>query len=360
MKRMDEIDKKLKFSDVESGVELDLYSIPGESFTLAGIKFYGEEGFLRMPPEAAERVSDDVAVLNHHTTGGRVLFSTDSSVLEIRVTYDYLSRLRNIELSSLGFTLIERIGGVRKYIKIMPPDYNHNTGYVFSVDLEGEGMRDYILYFPVVGRVRTLTVGLSRGSSVKPLNLYTDPPIVYYGSSITQGFCAGRGDNTYEAFIEKWCERDFVNLGFSGSGRGEDAMIEYLSGLDCSIFVSDYNHSGIDLDIFRSQHPKLYREFRKTHPTTPIILLSKTCMYVGLDNIEEHERACTQEKIILDTYNMARASGDENVYFISGVGMLDMLSPTDRMSAMNDSDHPNELGFYIMAKKIYEVIKELL
>ncbi len=360
MKRMDEIDKKLKFNDIASGESLDLYDIPNDSFALAGIKFYGEEGFLRMPPEAAERVSEDVAVLNHHTTGGRLLFSTDSSVIEIRVGYDYLSRLRNIELSSLGFVLIERKDDVREYVKIMPPNYNNDTSYVFSVELPGDRMRDYVLYFPIVGRVRTLTVGLTAGSTVKPLNLYTTPPIVYYGSSITQGFCAGRGDNTYEAFIEKWCERDFINLGFSGSGRGEDAMIEYLSGLDCSIFVSDYNHSGIDLDIFRTQHPKLYREFRRTHPTTPIIILSKTCMYVSLDTIDEHERASEQEKIIYDTYLKAKESGDENVYFISGVGMLDMLSPTDRMSAMNDSDHPNELGFYIMAKKIYEVIKDLL
>ena len=360
MKRMDEIDKKLSFTDSESKDNLDFYDIPNASFTLTGVKFYGEEGFLRMPPEVAAAVSDDVAVLNHHTTGGRLLFSTDSSTLEIRVTYDYLSRLRNIELSSLGFVLIERCGGVRKYIKIMPPDFNHNTGYVFSVELEGGTMRDYILYFPIVGRIRTLAIGLSAGSSVKPLDLYKDPPIVYYGSSICQGFCAGRPDNTYEAFIEKWCERDFVNLGFSGSGRGEDAMIEYLASLDCSIFVSDYNHSGIDLDIFRTQHPKLYREFRKTHPDTPIIILSKTCMYVGLDNLEENERACEQEKIIYDTYLKARESGDENVYFISGVGMLDELSPTDRMGAMNDSDHPNELGFYIMARKIYSVIKDLL
>lgn len=360
MKRMDEIDKKLKFNDSESKEKLDYYKIPNPAFALAGIGYYEGQGFLRMPPEVAERVSDDVAVLNHHTTGGRILFSTDSSVVEIRVSYDYLSRLRNIELASLGFVLIERCGKVRKYIKIMPPDYNHNTGYVFSVDLEGSGMRDYILYFPVVGRVGELTVGLSAGACVKPLNLYTDAPIVYYGSSITQGFCAGRPDNTYEAFIEKWCERDFVNLGFSGSGRGEDEMIEYLATLDCSIFVSDYNHSGIDLDIFRRQHPKLYREFRKTHPETPIIILSKTCMYVGLDNIDEHERASAQEKIIYDTYRMARDSGDKNVYFLSGVEMLDCLSPTDRMSAMNDSDHPNELGFYIMAKKIYSVMKDLL
>ena len=49
MKRMDEIDKKLSFTDSESRDKLDFYDIPNASFTLTGVKFYGEEGFLRMP-----------------------------------------------------------------------------------------------------------------------------------------------------------------------------------------------------------------------------------------------------------------------------------------------------------------------
>ena len=359
MEGFEKIDPKFKFNDKAADGAMDYYAIPDPAFEMRGIGFYGAEGFLRMPKEVGESVSPEVAVLNHHTSGGRLLFSTDSSVLEISVTYDYLSRLRNIELSALGFVLIERCGSERRYIKIMPPDYKDDTGYTFSVELEG-GMRDYILYFPVVGRVRTLTVGLTHGSEVRPLKIYDGAPIYYYGSSISQGFCAGRADNTYEAFIEKWSERDFVNLGFSGSGKGEDAMIEYLCSVDASAFVCDFNHSGMDLELFKKQHRRLYERFRATPPTTPILILSKTCMYVGLDNIEEHERACTQEKIIYDTYLMAKESGDENVYFISGVGMLSELSPTDRMSAMNDSDHPNELGFYIMAKKIYEVLKNVI
>lgn len=353
------IDPKFNFMDIRAVGELEYYTIPHPSFNMKGIGFYGEEGFLRMPKEVGESVSDAVAVLNHHTSGGRLLFSTDSDAIEINITYDYLSRLRNVELSALGFTLIERRGNERRYIKIMPPDFNNDTGYTSSVKLPG-GMRDYILYFPIAGRIRTFNIGLRKGCTVRPLEIYEGKPIVYYGSSITQGFCAGRADNTYEAFIEKWNERDFINLGFSGSGKGEDAMIEYLSSLDVSAFVCDFNHSGMDLDVFEKQHKRLYERFRATHPKTPIIILSKTCIYVSNENIEEHERAFKQEKIIKQTYLDALAAGDKNVYFISGVDMLSELSATDRMSATNDSDHPNELGFYIMAKKIYKVLDSVL
>ena len=243
----------------------------------------------------------------------------------------------------------------------MPPKHTDSDGYDFIVNVcdapdapaPGE-IRSYILYFPICQRVRELYVELERGAAVERVDKYNTPPILYYGSSITQGFCAGRADNTYEAFIEKWSEIDFVNLGFSGNGKGEDRMIEYLAGLDCSVFVCDYNHSGIDLDYFATQHPKLYREFRRTHPTVPILFLTKTCIYTDTKNIDKVKRAADQEKIIYKTYSDALAAGDNNVYFLSGLEMLDGLTATDRMSAANDSDHPNELGFYIMAKKISE------
>ena len=353
MKKHEEIDANFKYEKAEHSDSLVYYDIPNPAFTLVGVNFSEENGFTRLPIADAKRVSEDVEILAYHTSGGRLLFKTDSKKLEIRVSYPYLTKLRNLELAASGFVLIERRGDERRYIKIMPPDWNADTGYSFTVDLEG-GMREYILYFPICTRVRTLSIGLDEGAAVMPLNIYTGLPILYYGSSITQGFCAGRPDNTYEAFIEKWSEVDFINLGFSGSGRGEDAMIEYLSGIDCRIFVCDYNHSGVNLDYFAEQHPKLYREFRRTHPNTPILFLTKTCVFTSYGNIESHERAAAQEKIIEKTYKDALASGDENVYFLSGVAMFDEFSATDRMSLVNDSDHPNELGFYVMAKKIYD------
>lgn len=364
MKTMSEIDKKFAYGDKFPG-KTDLYRIPDGHFSLFGVRYYEGEGFLRLPPDVAAEVSDNVEILAHHTSGGRLFFRTDSRYIGIRVRYKYMTKLSNLELSASGFVLIEERGDVRRYVKIMPPKHTDDDGYDFIVDTcdaadspEG-GIRSYILYFPTVQRVGELFVELERGAHVESVDKYDSLPILYYGSSITQGLCAGRADNTYEAFIEKWSGVDFVNLGFSGNGKGEDRMIEYLCTLPCRAFVCDYNHSGIDLDYFAIQHPKLYREFRRTHPETPILLLTKTWIYTDIEHIELVRRAEEQEKIIYKTYTDARARGDENVYFLSGVEMLSELSHTDRMSAANDSDHPNELGFYLMAKKIYEKLSSI-
>ena len=62
-------------------------------------------------------------------------------------------------------------------------------------------------------------------------------------------------------------------------------------------------------------------------------------------------------KWILKTYENALAKGDKNVYFIDG-GTL--FGDEDRTLCTLDTIHPNDLGFYRMAKRIYPIIKDIL
>ena len=50
------------------------------------------------------------------------------------------------------------------------------------------------------------------------------PPVVYYGSSITQGACASRPGNAYQNVIARRMNLDFINLGFSGNGRATEGQ----------------------------------------------------------------------------------------------------------------------------------------
>ena len=55
-------------------------------------------------------------------------------------------------------------------------------------------------------------------------------------------------------------------------------------------------------------------------------------------------------------YKKALAEGDKNVYFINGKTFFGK----DLYSCTVDSIHPNDLGFYFMAKKLIPVIKKAL
>lgn len=348
MKNIAEIDKKFDLKEqISTDNGLDYYRIPDPNFALYGVFLDEKEGFLRIPMEVAENVSDGVANLTRETSGGRIRFSTNSSVFQLRVEYERLWPMAHMTLVGQGgFCLFEERETDRKYVKILPPSFADETGgYTAAVHLQGGKMRNYILYFPLYNPVKGVTIGLSKGAKVGKGKPYKDvKPIVYYGSSITQGGCASRSDNSYQAWIEKWNNIDFVNLGFSGNGKGEDAMVDYLISLDASLLVCDYNHSGVPLEWLKKTHFRLYERYRAAHPETPILIMTKTNLWEDNDYAE-------RVKIIYSTYRKARARGDKKVFFLSGKSMWN--SP-DRVSFAIDGDHPNDLGFYVMAKKIYK------
>ena len=61
--------------------------------------------------------------------------------------------------------------------------------------------------------------------------------------------------------------------------------------------------------------------------------------------------------MILDTYNNALLAGDKNVYFVDGETYF---GDEDRTLCTVDTTHPNDLGFYRMAKAILPTVKAAL
>lgn len=118
-------------------------------------------------------------------------------------------------------------------------DFENKTenGYSVTKTVNDGKLRNYILYFPNYNDVKELKIGVDDGARVGHGKKYKDLlPILYYGSSITQGGCASRADNSYQALISKWTNIDFLNFGFSGSALGEETMAEYISALKRSCY----------------------------------------------------------------------------------------------------------------------------
>lgn len=96
-------------------------------------------------------------------------------------------------------------------------------------------MRTFSIHMPLYGGVKELQVGLDRSADLLPAPPYAiDKPVVYYGSSITQGGCASRPGCSYQAILSRTLQRDHVDLGFSASARGESVMAQYVAGVAMS------------------------------------------------------------------------------------------------------------------------------
>ena len=330
----------------------EVYTIPHSNFDLYGI-YYDDVDlrFRRMPQEVADKVNVGVSTLCKNTAGGRLRFSTDAKEIVIKAEYDSLavSFDNGSAIGNSAFVLLEELGDGTFWSTLVTRMVISGTTNLSSTKLKG-GMRNYILYFPNYNSVKNLTLSFNAGATVVNGKKYKDiKPILYYGSSITQGGCASRADASYQAIISKWNNIDFINLGFSGCGKAEKEMVDYLCGLECSLFVMDYDYNAPNADYLKNTHYPLYQSFREKHPDTPIIMVSKPDMERGLQEVE-------RQKVIRSSYLKAKRNGDKNVYFYNGKNFFDI---SNREICTVDMCHPNTLGMYLIAKELYKQMKKI-
>ena len=355
-----DIDKNFDLvSENEDG--LKYYQIPCAPFDLYGV-FYEKETsrFVRMPSDIANDISPAVGMLNANTAGGRVKFSTNSKRVSISVKYNSLTSVSHMSiLGSSGFILLEERGNKTVFVYSYMPDHYCNdkqvssdNGYAVTKLVNDGKLKNYILYFPNYNDVSELKIGLDEDAFVGHGKEYSSTkPVIYYGSSITQGGCASRADNAYTSLISKWTNTDFINFGFSGSAVGQIKMAEYLATIDCSVFVMDYDFNAPTPAFLEQTHLPFYRAYRAKKPNVPIVLISNP------DTDENFMNAQERFNVILKTYNKAMSEMDRNVYLIDG---RRLYGTADRENCTVDGTHPNDIGFYKMAKTIVRTLGPLL
>ena len=353
--RIDELDRNLRVDcDV---ADTDIVWLPCREapFALHGVQYDAAAGcFTRMPSEVAKTVSDGVAYLNTHASGGRVRFRTDSDIIAIRAVMRNQGTMPHMTCAgSSGFDLYGRTEdmAVPTYVGTFMPSLGMQGGYASSRSTSGK-MTEYTINFPLYDCVEELYIALRRGALLEePTPYRNERPVVFYGSSITQGGCASRPGNSYQSFLSRWLCMDYINLGFSGNGKAEDSMIAYLASLPMSVFVCDYDHNAPNAAHLQATHYPLYAAVRRAHPDIPILLLSAPDVLRAPAEFEP------RREVIRETYRRALAEGDRNVYFLDGGSLF---GDADMDACTVDGCHPNDLGFYRMAVQIKEVLAPLL
>jgi hypothetical protein len=349
MKTLKEIDKNFtpeRLGDREY-IFRDCRQAP---FRIYGLMWPTEDTpyFHRLPQAVADRVNDGVAALCCNTAGGRLRFRTDSSWIAVRVQMKSVMKAPHFPLTgTAGLDLYA--DGI--YRNTFVPNFEKENYFEATVDLKSRENREILIHFPLYSGVTKLEIGLEPEATLEASPEYRPgKPVVYYGSSITQGGCASRPGNAYTNILSRELNCDHVNLGFSGSARAEEEMIRYLTRQEMSVFVMDYDHNAPNPAFLEATHEKLYRAFRAAQPETPIVMATMPKVFPSEDSRR-------RQAVIRATYEKALAEGDTRVRYVDGTAMMALL---DFDGGLVDNCHPNDLGFLCMARAFGPVIKELL
>ena len=304
--------------------------------------------FRRMPQDIADATNDGVKYLNTNTAGGRIRFRTDSPYIAIKAVMPDNGTMAHITMvGQSGFDLYRSDAGDYHYAgSFIPGGRNH--GYESQKPTDGK-MHTYTINMPLYDPVEEVYIGLATGANLEAPEPYKyEQPVLYYGSSITQGGNAARPGVAYQAFITRRFNVDHINLGFSEGALGEDEIADYIKRLPMSLFVYDYDHNAPTAEHLRATHEKMFKTVREANPTLPIIMMNRP-KYSGF-TAEEIER----RNIIYTTYQNARSKGDGNVYFIDGRELF----ADCKDDGTSDMNHPTAYGFASMARAIGDLIKK--
>ncbi len=332
--------------------DIRFYDVREAPFRIYGLyQPEAEPVFKRLPDAVAAAASEIVGQLYTNTSGGRVRFSTNSRYVAIKAEMPYISNRSIMSLlCSAGFDLYVKEGGQEVYYSSFRPPIDMTDGYENILYFPDRRQRELTLYFPLYNDVSRLLVGLEKNARLEKGTGYRRAsPVVYYGSSITQGASASRPGMSYEAQISRKLDCDFRNFGFAAGAKGERAIAEYLAGLSCSAFVCDYDYNAPTAEHLEKTHGEFYRIVRSAQKEVPILMLSRpVTSYANLDNRKRRD-------IVYQTCRAAWESGDDGVYFIDGFSLFGADGMEDCLA---DGIHPNDLGFYRMASVISKVLEK--
>ena len=317
---------------------------------LFGVPFFAQTKRLERLPEEIRRAVPGLSFLGRRVPGARLGFRTDASEFTVRMEFERMEVDFGMSLWQaqsgavfIGPRTASRYGGL-----IAPTSYEARSAT--ATFCKSKELEDVLIYLPRNSVVTHISIQVPKEACVLPPTPYRySEPVLYYGPSITEGGC-GQISNSYPALISRWLDVDFYNFGFSGNARGEAEIAGYINTIEKSIFVYDYDENAPNPEYLAKTHEPFFQIIRSHDPGLPVIMMS--CQSFR-EEMEGHAR----REIVRRTYENAVAAGDQNVYFIDGEACY---GQEDRELCTLDTIHPNDLGFYRIAKTVRPVVEGIL
>lgn len=366
--KLSELDKNFIFKGIESE-DLEWFDRFTPAFSFDGCADL--KHFWRLPVYEKDLRLPEGIINGYPSTGIRLRFRTDADRIAIR------AKLMN----KADMAIMARGGshGFDLFVYEARPGDNgpvpHFAGNFRPADVwdevsseiklpEPQGpvcMRDVLINFPLYNGVNEFFVGLPKDAGIEPPRAFSyEKPLVFYGSSITQGAAATRPQNAYTHMLAMHFDAPMINLGFSGRAKGEPEMARYIASLPMSVFVMDYDHNAETAEDLRKTHGPFFDLVRAAQPDLPIVIVSRP----NPDN--NWKDADERFEIIRTTYERARAAGDRRVWLVDGRRMFGALpgeegfDALEREAATADGAHPTDLGFYRMYRALVGAVGEAL
>ncbi|MBR6662415.1 MAG: acetylhydrolase, partial [Alistipes sp.] len=200
----------------------------------------------------------------------------------------------------------------------------------------------------------SLKIGIPEGYALRFVEPDKQKPIIVYGTSIAQGASASRPGLAWTAILKREFDRPVINLGFSGNGRLEAPVVDYICQVDAAIYILDCipNMCGM-LSTIAPRITEAVEKIRKVS-SSPIIITEHCGTLHAEASPKSDEAHVLGNKECRKAYEQLKKQGVKGLYYLSkeDIGLS--------MDASIDGWHPNDVGMFEYAEAYKKVIKKAL
>jgi hypothetical protein len=320
------------------------------------------EGFTRLPSIAENSVRERVWELSQHSAGVSVRFTTNSSTIKVRWEVKFNNSTSNMtSIVTKGLDLYAYTDNRWQFVNAARPSGDHMNEATI-IDRMDTIPREYLLNLPTYDGIVSLEIGIDSDAFIaNPAQhiIDTSNPIVFYGTSITQGSSASRPGLTYAALIQRHFNKDVINLGFSGNGRFEKEVAEFIMTADPSLIILDCTPNSSP-HVIRRNLPETIDYITSVNDTVPIMLVEsimRDFAYFRKDDITVSgtiSHINEQNNALREVYESKKLTR-ENLFYIHRDGLIG-----NDNEATIDGVHFNDLGNYRAFERIRQEIEKIM
>ena len=331
-------------------VNVDDLMIIGKGFQESHVK-YG-----RVPLSLVPELRKELLILGANSSGLAVRFNSNSSVISVRwKLLEDVSMNHMPDTGIKGLDLYVLDGGRWQYIGTARP--NAKESFAVFVRNMTKQNREFIAYFPLYDGVESVEIGVEQDAQLRvPQNSrlvksVNKKPLLFYGTSITQGGCASRPGMAYPSIIGRALDRETINLGFSGNGKMDFAMAKAINMVDADAIILDCLPNTTAQSLKDSAY-RFITHIALAKPNVKIFMVENANFpYLIVDTVT---KAALEEEnqVWRELYARLLTEGFKNIGYIRGDNLLGEDGETTV-----DGVHFTDLGFLRFAESLMEYLK---
>lgn len=321
-----------------------------------------EVTYSRLAPYLKEKTRKPVWDLGLNSAGLYIRFRSDAG--EMRAKWKVSQKGCGDNMSKIlknGMALYVFDKGEWVFVSSFRPrggkeDETQNEYTISFSKLKGS-MHEFMVYLPMYNNVQSLEFGVPAGCSIVGPEMNSpraEKPVIAYGTSILQGASASHPGLASTNVLTRKIDRQVINLGFSGNGRLDMEIAEYMASYpNPGAFVLD-NAPNCSAELMLEKQEAFFRILRNAHPDVPVIFVEMP-LYPRVRFDEKGAENTIGRRDAMDqVYNKLKKAGEKNIYLVKSDKML----LEDNVGTI-EGTHFTDIAFERWAEVLSKVLRKV-